>query len=404
MKDKLYYEDPYKKEFTASILRQGTERDGTPFVVLTQTAFYPTGGGQPCDLGTLSGIDVIDVEEIEGEIRHRLRGALPEDKSEIAGKIDWQRRFDHMQQHTGQHILSAAFEQLYDAATVGFHLGRETVTVDIALPELSREQAEAVEQLANSIVFENRDIIARFVEPQELAQLPLRKPPSVSENVRIVMIADFDYSPCGGTHPSRTGEVGPIKILTWERYKNNNRIEFVCGARTIREMNKKQMILRDASRLLTSGEAELADNVTRLLTERKELERSLLEARGKLFEYEAGELVEAAPLNAGIHLVTKTFTDRTMQDLQKLANHVTSIKPNTVALFAGYGDKTQLVFARGSAVPIAMNNLLKETLPLIDGKGGGNPNVAQGGGNMSVSAGDVVAYAERILKESLSSN
>ncbi|MBL0386315.1 alanyl-tRNA editing protein [Tumebacillus sp. ITR2] len=380
MTGKLYYDDPYLRLFTATVTDAGVEADGTPFVVLDRTAFYPTGGGQPSDQGTLNGIRVLDVEEVENSIHHRLEKADLAVGTSVEGVLDWERRFDHMQQHTGQHILSAAFEELFDAATVGFHLGREIVTVDIALPDLTPEITEKVESLANSIVFENRPIDARFVDAEELALMPLRKAPSVTENIRIVTIANFDYSPCGGTHPHRTGEVGPIKILSYERYKGNVRIDFVCGWRTLKVMTDKQHILRQMSRQLTAGEHELPDKLERLLAERKELSTGLQEMKQQFLHAEAETLLNEALSRRGTLVVARTFEERSMQDLQRLAQRMTEREPSVIVLFISSGEKTQLVFGRGNAVGLNMNNMLKSVLPMIDGKGGGSPSLAQGGG------------------------
>lgn len=198
MKDRLYYQDAYVKTFTAEVTKRGVEENGTPYVVLSQTAFYPTGGGQPSDHGHLGETRVIDVEEVDGEVRHRLASPIPEETVQLEGSIDWERRFDHMQQHAGQHILSAAFLEVVGAETVAFHLGKERVTIDVRLDELTPEVWEAVEQRANQIVLENRPISARFVDDEELATLPLKKQPTVTENIRVVIIPEFDYNPCGG--------------------------------------------------------------------------------------------------------------------------------------------------------------------------------------------------------------
>jgi alanyl-tRNA synthetase len=401
MNDRLYYQDAYQKTFAARIIGRGAEADGTPYVILDQTAFYPTGGGQPCDLGLIYGLEVIDVEEVDGEVRHRLRAPLPPEVQEVEGRIDWQRRFDHMQQHTGQHILSAAFVEEYQAETVAFHLGRERVTIDVRLDELTQEMAERVEALANRIVFENRPIEARFVDKAELAAMPLRKQPTVTENIRVVIIPDFDYNPCGGTHPARTGEVGPIKILGWERHRGNMRVEFVCGFRALDEFSRKQRVLRELTRQLSASEGEIAEQVNRLLTERDGLKRALQEAEKQRLEEEARQLAaEAVPIGENL-LVQAAFRDRPMQQLQQLAQQLTSTAPEVIALLAAENDKLQLVFARGEAVGLEMNRLLKEILPLIDGKGGGNPAVAQGGGAKLRSAEEVLACACELVSRHL---
>jgi alanyl-tRNA synthetase len=400
MKEKLFYQNAYLKQFTGTIVKTGVENN-LPYVVLAETAFYPTGGGQPCDWGTIGGIEVVDVEEVDGEIRHRLARMLPEDASAVACEIDWDRRFDHMQQHTGQHILSASFDELFHARTVGFHLGRERVTIDLAVPELTQEMAEQAEALANRVVFENRKIEARVVPPEELAAMPLRKPPTVTENIRVVIISGFDYNPCGGTHPNYTGEVGPIKILDWERHKGNVRLSFLCGRRVLAEMGKKQLILRNLSRQLSSSEEELADRVSRLLEERREFEHALQSAGNKLLEAEARELVANARLIGELRAVTGVFAGRPMQELQRLAQHISALSPSSVSLLAASGEKTQLVFARGADVTVPMNELLKDVLAQIDGKGGGNPSIAQGGGSGSRSGEELIEQALCRLAEKL---
>jgi alanyl-tRNA synthetase len=400
MEHKLYYKNPYLQNFTTSVHRQETGADGRPYVVLKETAFYPTGGGQPCDTGTIQGIQVTGVEEVEGEIRHYLAAPLPSTEGNVTGIIDWHRRFDHMQQHTGQHILSAAFEQLFDAATIGFHMGQETVTIDLATPDVSQEQADKAEDLANQIVFENRTITARFVDSEELATLPLRKSPSVSENIRIVTIDNFDYSPCGGTHPARTGEVGPIKILGWERYKGNVRLQFICGMRTIQTLREKHAILRELSRQLSSAESDIPAHVERLLSGQKEMERQLREASEKLLEHESAELIKHAQMQDGIHLVSAAFSGRTLQDLQRIARLITEQEENALALLVTTdGERIQFVCARGEQLGIPMNQLAKAALPFIGGKGGGNPKLAQGGGAAEHTADAVLAHLVELTEQ-----
>lgn len=402
MKDRLYYQDVYQQSFTASITQRGSEADGTPYVVLSQTAFYPTGGGQPGDHGTLGHIQVLDVEETEGEIHHRLSEQLPEEWDQVQGQIDWNRRFDHMQQHAGQHILSAAFIEVAQAETLAFHMGTERVTIDVRLDELHEELWQQVERRANEIILENRPIIARFVDEQELAKLPLHKQPTVTENIRLVIIPEFDYNPCGGTHPSRTGEVGLIKILGWERHRGNIRLEFLCGWRAMRDYTQKQRRLNEAARLLGTNEADLVTQVDRLLSERDSLKQTLLEKERQLLEEEVRQaIVHAVPLGH-YRLIQKVFADRTIQQLQQFAHQVNAQAADVLTLLAATGEKQQLVFARGQDVPVAMNELMKETLPLITGKGGGSPAIAQGGGQSNLPAEEVLAHARQKLESILS--
>jgi len=306
-----------------------------------------------------------------------------------------------MQQHAGQHILSASFVEVLGAETVAFHLGRDYVTIDVRLDELSIQQAEQVEALANRIVLENRPIEARFVTDAELALMPLCKQPTVSENIRVVIIPDFDYNPCGGTHPARTGEVGPIKIIGWERHRGNIRVTFLCGWRALADYSRKHLLLRELTRTLSAGEPELAEQVQRLVTEREQLKAALEEKETQLLEGEAQSLLAQAVPLSDVRLVKAVWAGRSMQQLQQLAKLVTAQAADAVCLFAAEGDKLQILFARGEQVALPMNQLLKDTLPLIDGKGGGNPALAQGGGAPILPAEAVLAHACRLLEESI---
>lgn len=401
MNDRLYYQDAYIQTFSAQITRRGTEEDGTAYVVLSETAFYPTGGGQPCDLGLLGDIQVVDVEEIGGEVRHRLASPLPEEITEVTGKIDWERRFDHMQQHAGQHILSAAFLEVVQAVTLAFHLGKERVTIDVLLDELTEDVWAKVEQRANQVVLENHPIIARFVDEAELATLPLKKQPTVTENIRVVMIPDFDYNPCGGTHPARTSEVGMIKILGWERHRGNIRLEFICGWRALRDYTRKQATVRELARHLLTSEAELIEQTQRVIAERDLLKQTLMEKEKLLLGVEVQKQLARATTLGNVRLIQLAFTDKTIQELQQFAQMMTAEAPDTVCLLAATGEKLQLVFARGQASTVAVNQLIKETLPLISGKGGGNPAMAQGGGQPVMAAEDVLAHARKLLEAAL---
>lgn len=255
-------------------------------------------GGQPHDTGTLNHIKVVNVEEINGEIRHFVEKPISEQNIDVTGVIDWERRFDHMQQHSGQHILSAAFEELFGYRTVSFHLGKEVLTIDLDIEELSEQKAMEAEKLANQIILENRPIETKWVTERELSKYPLRKQPSVTENIRLVIIPDFDYNGCGGTHPHSTGQVGAIKILDWERQRKRIRVQFVCGNRVLKQLGKKQKVIRELNALLNASEEEIITAASRLLDHAKETEKSLEEARENLLHYEAKELLEKANLKS----------------------------------------------------------------------------------------------------------
>ena len=383
MNHKLFYKDPYLQTFTAQITKQERDKDDNLYVVLTQTAFYPTGGGQPHDTGQLNDTPVINVEEIDGEIRHYITEVIH--TNEVTGYVSWKRRFDHIQQHAGQHILSAIFWDHFNIPTIGFHLGREIVTIDLETSDLSFEIAEEAANLANQIVLENRPITVRWVNLEEAKQLPLRKEPTVTENIRDVIIENLDFNGCGGTHPKQTGEVGPIQIINWERHKENIRLTFVCGWRTIELMQRNHFLLKDAAQHLHSKESDIANKIKQLLSAQKENEKALQAANEKLILVEANELLQQAEETSYGKQIAVIYTKRSMQELAKLAAILTEKDDHAITyLVTQNGENLQCICACGPAVKLNMNTLLKTALPLIEGKGGGNPKNARGGGKATV--------------------
>ncbi|MFK9089996.1 alanyl-tRNA editing protein [Bacillus salipaludis] len=390
MKNKLYYQNAYIRTFTALILKQEKDDDGNWYVVLDQTAFYPTGGGQPYDTGTIAEKKVVNVEEMDGQIRHYLEGPIQDINKEVTGIIDWERRFDHMQQHAGQHILSAAFEQLFDYNTVGFHLGEENLTIDLETENLTTSEVEIVEELANRIILENKPIETKWVSEEELSQYALRKETKVKEDIRLVIIPDFDYNGCGGTHPKATGEVRAIKILDWERQRKKVRVQFACGNRVSNLLGDKQKLLLGLTKLLNAPEKEMEQAVIRLLENGKRLEKALEQTKESLLQYEAKELLARSN-----QIVAEVFHNRTIQELQKLARLVIAEDDAAMVMFVSTNEtRLQLVGARGAARTENMKKLIGEVLPLINGKGGGNDSFAQGGG-------DALMPAEQILQQLL---
>lgn len=376
MQAKLYYQDAYIQTFSARILKQESDENGKNYVVINQTAFYPTGGGQPHDTGQVADRAVLNVEEVNGEIRHYLEEPIVQAESNVSCTIDWDRRFDNMQQHAGQHILSAAFDHLYSYKTVGFHMGAENLTIDLETEELTKEEAGKAEELANKIILENRPIEIKWVTEEELSQYALRKETKVKEDIRLVIIPDFDYNGCGGTHPKATGEVSAVKILDWEKQRKNTRIQFACGSRVIRKLGEKQNVLLQLTNLLNAPEKDMDQAVIRLLENEKQLTQALEQAKESLLQYEAKELAEQNQT-----VITKVFENRTIQELQKLARMIVSNHENSlVFLVATDGTRLQVVCAKGKARTENMKMLIGEILPMIKGKGGGNDSFAQGGG------------------------
>jgi alanyl-tRNA synthetase len=275
MSERAYYKDSYTNRFKAVVIER-LVHDGRPALILDRTYFYPTSGGQPCDLGKMNDVSVVDVlvHPQNGDVLHILENEVSADQ--VKAVIDWQRRFDHMQHHTGQHILSQAFVQIAAAETVGFHLSPSSVTIDLDKNSLSQAQREEAEQLANEIIWQNRPVKARTVNQKEIQSLPLRKiPPARDGRLRLIEIADFDLTACGGTHVARTGEIGLLKIIKQEKRGEKLRIEFRCGHRALLDYQQKHQIVTQLTTQLTTGANELSTAVVRLQADNKQSHRQL---------------------------------------------------------------------------------------------------------------------------------
>jgi alanyl-tRNA synthetase len=379
MTSKLYLDDQYLRRFTSAvshIIGSGEK----PGIVLEQTLFYPSSGGQPHDTGTINDIPVIDVfEDDQRRVVHLL--AEPVAGNRVEGRIDWSRRFDHMQQHTGQHLLSQAFLMTANAHTRSFHMGDQSATLDLNQAGFSTKTITAVEDLANQIIYENRPVIARIIEKNELDQYPVRKPPAVDDNIRIVEIKDFDYSPCGGTHCSHTGEIGIVKIRRFENYKGGARIHFLCGLRALKDFQEKSNIIRQIGEYLSAGETDLYNNIKKNRDELKSLRRENSNLNRRYLHYEARALFSERQEIDAVNIIVKTFEGRQPQELTPLARKVMENFPDTVVLFGTKTEgKASLIFMRPQAVAGDMGKLMQGACAIINGRGGGGPQQAQGGG------------------------
>lgn len=394
MTKRLYYDAPYEVEFEAHILERRPVESGIG-LVLDQTAFYPTSGGQPCDQGWLDDVPVTNVYEEGEQIVHVAERDVPGEA--VRGRIQWARRFDHMQQHTGQHILSEAFQQLLGAATVSFHLGAEISTIDLDIAALSPEDVVRVEELVNSIIWEDRPISARFYEERELAGMPLRKLPGKVEVIRIVAIRDFDYSPCGGTHCASTGSVGLLKIRRWERRGQETRVEFLCGGRALRDYAwKHEAVMRLANAFGVQGR-ELEATVSRLSEEARETRRELQALRDQLLDYEAGALSADACRVGNFKIVRRIFEGRDQENVRHLALRIISAAGHIAVFGISDSEKGRLILACAKDVPGDMASVLRETCRKFGGGGGGQPRLAQGGGLDATRLEEALGFAiERI--------
>ncbi|MBS7346036.1 MAG: alanyl-tRNA editing protein [Caryophanon sp.] len=386
MKQLLYYTDAYIQQFDATVIASG-EENGRHYVVLSNTAFYPTGGGQPHDIGTLNDVDVIDVEKVGDDIRHYVSAPVTGD---VHGTIDWQRRFDFMQQHAGQHILTAAFVELFNIPTTSFHLGAQTVTIDLDTQTITDEQLAQAEARANDIILQNRPIETKWVTADDLQTYNLRKEIAVEGDIRLVIIPEFDYNGCGGTHPSSTGQVQLIKILHVEKMKKQSRIHFVCGARVLQELAMRKDVLTNVARQLSVPEEEAADALQKVMTTAKQTEKQLQQLLDAQLTTIAAEL-------AAQTIAAKAFDGFSMQQLQKIARTVVAENDDVQVFLASHVDgKIQFVAARGANVTRSMKDISAAVLPLLNGKGGGNDQFVQGGGEPLVSAEDVVLRMQTI--------
>lgn len=375
--ERLYYVDSHLIEFEARVVDVSDRVSGWSAVVLDRTAFYPTGGGQPSDTGTLNGWRVVEcIDDGEGGVLHVIQGAAPVKGAPVAGRVDWPRRLDHMQQHTGQHILSQAFVKLFNAPTMGFRVLETSCQIDIDLDNPTTEILERAVELANNVVWEDR-AIAIHTEGE----------------FRMIEIEDFDLTPCGGTHAYRTGEVGMIAMRSWERAKGLTRVEFVAGVRALTDYRKANRSAREVAALFSTGRDDAPQLAAQLVEENKELHRQLRGLQEAAAEAEAEKLLAGA--RGGV--VARVFDGRDGESLKKLA-HALIENPGTIALLGSRDkDTARLVFARSADAVGDMSALMREACVMLDGRGGGKPDLAQGGGKKVEKLEEVIeTIAERL--------
>jgi alanyl-tRNA synthetase len=389
MTERLYYTDPYLAEFSATVAAV-EEVDGRRVVRLDRTAFYPSSGGQPHDVGQLGDAEVIDVVDAdEGDVLHVIRGALTPG-STVNGRVDWTRRFDHMQQHTGQHVLSAAFDRLLNARTESFHLGADSATIDLDR-DLTAAEITRAEEAANRVVWEDRPVRISFVDAAEAAKLPLRKEPARDGQLRLIDVDGYDLSACGGTHVARTGAIGIIAVTSWERFKGGMRVGFVCGGRALRAHRKLRDVSAASGRLLSILPDELPQAIERLQAEARDARRVTKELQSKLAQYEAQSLADAAS-NGRVIAVLDGWDQN---GLKSIASAIAET-PGHLAALVGSAAPSAIVIARHPESPADSAALLKQVIQKFGGKGGGRPELAQGGG-LQGDPQAIAAYLRELL-------
>jgi alanyl-tRNA synthetase len=373
MTQRLYYTEPYRKTFDATVVHVESVA-GAWHVTLDQTVFYPTSGGQPFDTGTLGGAAVRDVIDREdGTIAHVVSGVL-KTGNVVTGEIDWARRFDHMQQHTGQHVLSAAFDRLFGVRTESFHMGQLSATIDLAREVTAAEVAKA-EDDANRVVWEDRPVLVRFATAEEAAAMPLRKESVRSGSLRLIDVQDYDLSACGGTHVERTGAIGVIAIGGWEKFRGGSRVEFLCGTRALQRFRLWRDSLAAMQKHLSVPPVEMAASIERMQDDTKALQRTIRGFQEKLAVHEA-----AALLAKGSTTIVEALDGWDAQGLKGIAAAATAAQPAAVVVLFTTTTPALVVVARGANANVDAGAVLKQLTAKFGGKGGGKPDLAQGGG------------------------
>lgn len=394
---RLYLESPYKVEFEAQVVEK-VIWEQKPALILDQTCFYPESGGQPCDKGTINEVEVLKVLEDEARIIHLLAENISSAK--VTGKIEWQTRFDHMQQHSGQHILSQSFHELLGAETLSFHLGEAISSVEMDLRKISEEEVENVERRANEIVFQDREIKCYFIPEEKIESVPLRRPPKKKGLIRVVEVSDFDFSACGGTHVRRAGEIGLIKILKLERIRNNIRFEFICGQRTLEDYLWKNRILRELSTRFTVNEEEILNTVERLSSDLKSQKRKGKKMQEKIAQYEAQEIIQETKEK----IIKELFVDKTPEEVRFLVLNIIR-KGDFVVLFGLKGEERgHLILACSENINIDMREIVPLVSPLIKGKGGGRPSLVEIAGERIENLEQALERAFEFIKKKMGSD
>ena len=384
----LYREDPYLLEFDARVVERRTH-EGRPAVVLDQTAFYAESGGQPWDTGLLGGVPVVAVVHQDDAVLHVLQRPLESDQ--VRGQVDEARRRDHRQQHHGQHLLSRAVLDGAGAPTTSFHLGETVSTIDVTA-ELSTEAVRRAERLANDVVWEGRPVTVRTVSRAEANALGVRAPEEAGDSVRIVEAEGFDRQPCGGTHPRNTSEVGVVVVLGHERHKGGTRIRFVCGDRAVAAFHQRQAIVDETSALLSSAPESLPETARRLRDAAAEADRRCRGLLERALEAEAARLIAAAPA-ADPKVVVAAFDGYAPDHLRTLAGHVVAQRSAIALLGSRHEGRAHLVFARSPGRTEDVVALLKGSLAILGGRGGGRGDLAQGGSDLVERLDEALAAA-----------
>ena len=393
---RLEQHDSYRKDFSGEVTNVIQGDSGT-WVVLDQSLFYPTSGGQPHDTGTLGKEHVVNVVKKAEEVRHLVEGGHFEVGQDVYGKIDWVRRYRHMQRHTGQHLLSQAFVRVKPAfETKSVSLTSSVCTVDLAGETEEGAQVEA-EKLVNEVVYEGLEIHAFEVTEQEVKRYSLRRPPKVSGTIRLVKMGDWEVSACGGTHLRSTAEAGPIKLLKSERIKSGlTRVYFVCGLEALEDYSLKHTVSRDLALAFSTQVEEVPERVAALQNDLTAAKREVSDLQAKFARLLSERLLADATRGQYGRVIRYQLAADEVALLKPLAALLTKQKDVVALLGTVQNGRAQLLFARGDAATLSMADLIREVLPLIKGRGGGKSELAQGSGNEPERLGEALAYAANL--------
>jgi alanyl-tRNA synthetase len=417
MTDRLYYRDSFLYNFDAEV--RSVVETPRPALILDRTAFYPTSGGQIHDTGWVVPADspagpasesavndsakfrVTEVADTEdGHVIHYLEAPVKniQPGSRIRGKIDAGRRRDHMQQHSAQHVISAAFVRAFNMPTVSFHMADDYCSIDLDTPSLSKDQIEAAERLANEIVLENRGVNIRFVQREEAVELGLRKlPPPTRDELRLIDIDDFDLTACGGTHVDHTGQIGAIFLRKFEKVRQGYRVEFVAGLRAVTTARRDFSILSETAALFSAHIYDVALHSRKSLDEIKSLRKEREHSQDELADLQAAALLAETSETNGRKLIVHTFSERDLNFLKLLAQKLTRQFPAAIALLATTSPQPALVFAQSAGLPYDMSGMLKEVMAELGGRGGGSKDLAQGGVSKSAGVEEALAASAQRL-------
>ena len=376
MTERVYLNNPYLRQLDARIVEK-IYKDDKYYIKTNRTIFYPNlAGGQPGDKGTISGVKVLDTYNDNEDIVHVVQDNIQSDK--VLLSIDWYNRFDYMQQHSGQHLLSAVFYKLFNGETVGFYIGKEYVYIDVNLPTINDEEIIKIEEFANKIIFSNFPMKSYIIEKSELNKLPNIKNSVTNSKIRIVEIDGIDFSPCCGTHLRHTGEIGLIKIRKVENYKGNIRVEFVCGNRALKDYTWKNNHIKNIANLLSSKDKDVQDKVFKLYNQKEELEKTNKALKEELCIYKGDKLLDSAKNINGFNFIYSEFKDLKFNEVNNIASYLMDLNKNII-LFGIYNKEYfQFLIGRSSDININMKNIFKNVSENLDIKGGGSNQVVQG--------------------------